>query len=315
MSARNRWLTSRADVGSVLFMGAIAAMAQLSGVSLLLFPELGALSNDIIRRPHGAWASAPVMLLVTPLLTAVIGVALADLMAFSVPAVLLDVGASVLVIHVLRSPIAPAISAGLLPLVLGVHSFGYPLAITVGTGLLAWLSVLQRRHGVLMPPPTARDAVDDLMERPPANARWWPPFAVALLLVAGLAQWSGLNFMLFPPLVVIGFEMFAHPHLCPWAQRPWRLPLACLVSATAGVAVVSWLGSGALAAMTAMLVGTLTLRLLDLHAPPVLAVGLLPLVMDRPDERFLVAVLAGTVIFTVVFVSWQRVIVWPRRRL
>jgi hypothetical protein len=308
MLHRIRLLPLRADAGSMLFMGMIAALAQLSGVGLLLFPELGALSNDIIKRPRGTWASAPLMLLATPLLTASIGVALARHMGFGVPAVLLNVGASVLVIHLLRSPIAPAISAGLLPLVLGVHSVGYPLAITVGTGLLALLSILQRQRAAPAPPPDARDAVDDLMERPPADARGWPPFALALVVVAGLAQWSGWHFMLFPPLVVIGFEMFAHPHACPWARHPWRLPLACLVSAAAGVAAVSWLGPGVLAAMAAMFAGIVVLGLLDLHAPPVLAVGLLPLVMEHPDLRFIGAVLAGTVLFTSAFVSWQRMI-------
>jgi len=51
MPVRTRFLPSRADAGSVLFMGMIAALAQLSGVGLLLFPELGALSNDIVKRP------------------------------------------------------------------------------------------------------------------------------------------------------------------------------------------------------------------------------------------------------------------------
>ncbi|MDE2085606.1 MAG: hypothetical protein KGK06_09040 [Xanthomonadaceae bacterium] len=313
MSGRSGFLSARADASSVLFMGLIAVLAQLTGVGLLLFPELGALSNDILKRPHGAWASTPLLLVATPLATGIIGIAFASRMEFGVMAVLLDVGASVLVIHLLRSPIAPAISAGLLPLVLGVHSVVYPLAITVGTGLLALLSVLQRRFGISASPRTVRDAVDDLMERPPAGTRWWPPFALALLLVAGLAQWSGLHFLLFPPLVVIGFEMFAHPAVCPWAARPWRLPLACLVSAAAGVAAVTWLGSGALAAMVAMIAGIVGLRLLDLHAPPVLAVGLLPLVMPHPDGRFVGAVLAGTLLVTTVFELWRWMITGIRR--
>jgi hypothetical protein len=53
-----------------------------------------------------------------------------------------------------------------------------------------------------------------------------------------LAQWSGWRFLLFPPLAVIGFEMFAHSASCPWAGRPLTLPLACALSATGGVAMV-----------------------------------------------------------------------------
>ena len=51
--------------------------------------------------------------------------------------VLLTVAGAIAIILALRSPVAPAISAGLLPLVLGVKSWWYPPAILLGTTLLA----------------------------------------------------------------------------------------------------------------------------------------------------------------------------------
>src|SRR6202012_1782717 len=102
--------------------------------------------NDIIRRPHGTWASAPAMLVLTPLVTAIAGVWIANHMAFGALSVMLDVVIALGVIEAIRSPIAPAISAGLLPLVLGVHSWWYPPAITVGTASLAVIGIMQRRH-------------------------------------------------------------------------------------------------------------------------------------------------------------------------
>ncbi|MDE1895298.1 MAG: hypothetical protein KGH90_13315 [Xanthomonadaceae bacterium] len=298
---------SPAGVGSVLFIGAIAAMAHLGGAGLLMFPELGALSNDIFKRPGGTWARAPAMLLLTPLLTAVAGLLIARHMSFGLAAVLLDVGASVTLIHLMRSPIAPAISAGLLPLVLGVHSWWYPPAITFGTAALAVLSVIRRRIEPPVAPSTARDVVDDTMECTPSAPGWLPPFMIVVALLAGLAQATGLRFILFPPLVVIAFEMFAHPQVCPWAVRAWRLPLACALGAAAGVAAVGLFGAGAAAAMTAMAVGLLVLHRLDLHAPPVLAVGLLPLVMPHPGWPFVVAVATGTSLCIVAFRLWQAV--------
>jgi hypothetical protein len=47
-------------------MGLIALAARLTGVELLMFPELGALSEDIIKRPYETWASAPFMLVLPP---------------------------------------------------------------------------------------------------------------------------------------------------------------------------------------------------------------------------------------------------------
>ena len=313
---RSPWFRqSLADAGSVLFMGIIAALVHVSGAGLLMFPELGALSNDIIKRPNGTWAGAPLMLLLTPLCTAVVGLIVARHMSFGVPAVLLDVGASVLLLHLMRSPIAPAISAGLLPLVLGVHSWWYPPAITFGTGLLALLSVTQRRFYPPASPPTVRDVVDDMMERTPSALGWLLPFMLVVALLAGLAQWTGLRFILFPPLVVIGFEMFAHPQVCPWAARAWRLPLACALSAAAGVGAVSLFGVGVGAAIVVMVLGIVVLHLLDLHAPPVLAVGMLPLVMPHPGWAFVAAVAIGTSLCIVTFRLWQTLSArWPMCR-
>ena len=305
----------RAGLGSALFMGLIALTARLSGVGLLMFPELGALSHDILKRPHGTWASAPLMLVLTPLVTAIMGIAITRHMDYGALSVLLDVLASVLVISASRSPIAPAISAGLLPLVLGVHSWWYPAVITFGTALLAVLSVIQCR---LYPPPsrpTARDVVDDVMERTPPALGWLLPFVWVVTLLSGLAQWTGLRFILFPPLVVIGFEMFAHPQVCPWAARPWRLPLACVLSAAAGVGAVGLFGAGMGAAIVVMILGIIILHLLDLHGPPALAVGMLPMVIPHPGWVFVAAVGIGTTLCIVTFRLWQTVCVrWPVRR-
>ena len=301
---------------SVVFIGAIAFLARWTGFDLLMFPELGALANDIIKRPHGTWARAPVMLVLTPLLTAVIGMWINQHMAFGVVSVLLDVVLAMVLIEVIRSPIAPGISAGLLPLVLDVHSWWYPLAITVGTAALAIISILRLRWHPPRPAQSISDKVDNVMEKPAAKPLWLVPF---LLLVTGLAiaaQRDGWRMLLFPPLVVTGFEMFAHPLVCPWARRPWRLPLACALSALVGVATVNQWGPGVGAAVLSMTAGLLVLRELDLYAPPVLAVGLLPMVLPHPTYRFVMAVLMSTVALTIAFRIWQVICLrWIRSQM
>jgi len=49
----------------------------------------------------------------------------------------------------------------------------------------------------------------------------------------------------------------------------------------------------------------LVLRVLDLHVPPALAVGLLPFVMAHPGFRFPLAVLLGTGLETTAFLTWR----------
>ena len=303
--ARRPWL---AEPATALYIGLIALIAQATGLFYVLFPELGALSHDVLKRPHGVWARAPLMLVLTPLLTAVGGTLIVRHLPYGMLSVLLDVGWSAVVISVLRSPIAPAISAGLMPLALQIRSDWYPPSILIGTSLLAGLSLLWRRIGFPLPAEAMLDADDDAVERAPGDYSWVPFFLVFLLLVIGAVELSGDRMVLFPPLVVIGFEMFSHPTHCPWANRPFALLAACGLTAAAGVACVTMLGVGPLGAALSILAGVAALRVLDLHVPPALAVGLLPFVLARPDWSFPAAVLAGTALQVLTFTAWRKLL-------
>ena len=303
--ARRPWL---AEPVTALYIGLIALIAQATGLFYVLFPELGALSHDVLKRPHGVWARAPLMLVLTPLLTAVGGTLIVRHLPYGMLSVLLDVGWSAVVIAVLKSPIAPAISAGLMPLALQIRSGWYPPSILIGTVLLAGLSLLWRRIGFPLPAEAMLDADDDAVERAPGDYSWVPFFLLFLLLVIGAAELSGDRMVLFPPLVVIGFEMFSHPAHCPWANRPFALLAACGLTAVAGVACVTVLGVGPFGATLSILAGVAVLQVLDLHVPPALAVGLLPFVLVRPDWSFPVAVVAGTALQVLTFYAWRKLL-------
>ena len=253
------------------------------------------------------------MLIVTPFLSGVIGILVTRHLAYGFVSVLLTIGAAILVIKLLRSPITPAISAGLLPLSLGISSWTYPVSLLVGLVLLASISLVWRR---LVPPPpeagTPRDVVDDIVEEAPHDYSWIPFFFVFLLIAILLVQLTGWRLLLFPPLVVIGFQMFAHPSICPWAGRPLILPVACTLSAAAGVFLVTSFGNGPLAAACSVAVGMGILRVLDLHVPPALAMGLLPFVIPTPNYQFPISVGIGTLLLTAFFLAWRRMMKWRR---
>ena len=294
-------------LATVAYITFIACVARLTGFEYALFPELGALAHDILKRPHGTWAKAPLMLIVTPFATAVIGTLITRHFAYGFISVFATVGGAILIIRVLSSPIAPAISAGLLPLTLGVTSWWYPPSILFSTGLLALIAVARQR---LMPPPeiveTLRDRTDDVMEQAPADYSWIPFFLAFLVLDLALVSITDWRFLLFPPLVVIGFEMFAHTSVCPWAKRSLVLPVACLLNAAIGVVLVSFFGNGPVIAGCSVALGALILRIFDLHAPPVLAVGLLPFTMAAPDYRFALSAGIGTALLTTIFLLWRK---------
>lgn len=291
------------------FIAVVAVIARKTALPYVLFPELGALAYDMLKRPHGAWARAPGMLVLTPFLTGVVGTLAIQHLAFGPVAVFVVLGASMLIVRLLRSPIAPALSAGLLPLVLGDKSWWYPPSLLLGLGLLAAVSQVWRRRihpslPIAAAPPRLAAAAPG--EKTPHD-RSWIPFFIAFIAVASLlAVGAGLRFLLFPPLAVIAYEMFAHPETCPWARRPFALVAACTLAAGAGVLLVGLLGTGPLTAACGLVVGVGLLRAFDLHAPPALAVALLPLIIAKPDYTFAASVGAGTLLLSLLFIAWRK---------
>ncbi len=225
---------------ALAYIAIIAEIACATGAVYVLFPELGALSHDVMTRPRGTWANAPLLLAITPVMTGVVGIVFTRSLPYGYLSVLLTVGGAIAVVLALRSPVAPAISAGLLPLVLGVKSWRYPPAIALGTVLLATLCVPWKKYCATRMVAAApaesdkarenlhNDLLDDLIEMPPSGYGWLVVLMAFVAFAMFFVKLTGLRFVLFPPLVVIGFEMLGHTAICPWADKPMRLPLRVL---------------------------------------------------------------------------------------
>ena len=294
------------DGATLVFVSAISALAQITGLSFLLFPEIGALSNEVFRKPHGVWANAPLMLIATPLCAGLIGAIITHFLPYGLLAILLSIIAGIVVIRLLGSPVTPAISAGLLPVTLGDSSWWYPSSLLLGATLLACAARVRRwvePHGQTE---SGSPGESDGHTSAGRDISWVPFLAAFFLLAASLASLTGMRFLMFPPLAVIAFEMFAHASGCPWAQRPLLLPVACGLTISAGIFIIGWLGNGAVAAALTMLFGVGALRLLSLHAPPALAVGLLPFVMPHPDYLHGFSVVGGSALLTFIFLLWRK---------
>lgn len=215
----------------------------------------------------------------------------------------LSIISALLIIQWLKSPIAPAISAGALPIALDEGSWWYAAAVTFSTSVLAlsaWLT-LKWRHLPAPTPPSLADKIDDEVENPPAGYAWLPYFAFFLSTALVLVHWTGWRFLLYPPLIVVAYEMFAHARVCPWAKKPILLVVACFMTASTGLLVFVILGHHPLAVMISMAMSIVLIQRFDLHVPPATAVGLLPFVIEHPDWRFPVAVTVGTGLLSLVF--------------
>jgi hypothetical protein len=298
------------EVLALAYIAIIAWTANATGAFYILFPELGALSQDVTTRPRGTWARAPLLLAITPALTGVVGIVFTRILPYGYASVLLTVAGAVAVVIGLRSPVAPAISAGLLPLVLGVKSWWYPPAILFGTTLLAaisipWRALCEARTAAI--PAVGDDAIDDIIEETAGGYGWIGALMAFVAVAVFFVKLTGMRFVLFPPLVVIGFEMLGHTAACPWAKTPLKLPLACFLTALGGFIASRFLGVTPIAAGCSMGWGIAVLRAFDLHMPPALAVALLPLVMDHPTAAYPFAVGIGTALLSVWFLAYRRI--------
>ena len=108
---KNR-IKALAELLAILFMGAVALAAQSSGFMLLLFPELAALSHDIMTRPYGKWGTQPLRLILTPTLTAIVGIFFTRHLGFGSVGITLIVAFSVIVIKIMNI-------IGILPFITG----------------------------------------------------------------------------------------------------------------------------------------------------------------------------------------------------
>ena len=290
------------EAATLAYIAWVAKLADLTGLALILFPELAALAYGVFSRPQGAWARAPLMLVVTPTLTAIVGILIEQHAAYGLPSVLLSVASSFVIIRVLKSPIAPALSAGLLPLVLKEGSWWYPAATLVGTAMLVTCLIPYRRTLANRAQPSGEPTITPTQV--PMYA-WAGFYLVFLMASVGLVELTGLRFILFPPLVVISYEMFAHSHACPCARKPLILPVVCALSAAGGVIVHQAWGNGPLAAMLAVALALLICRLFRVYVPPAAAVSLLPFVMGPATFMLPVAVGAGTLLLGLSFLLYQ----------
>ena len=99
LSQRDRVI---AEALVILYVAAVAEAALRSGITYLLFPELGALAYDLLLRPWGKWASQPVRLIVTPTITAVIGTLVTQRLEFGPLSAVIIVALSVATILATR---------------------------------------------------------------------------------------------------------------------------------------------------------------------------------------------------------------------
>ena len=264
----------------------------------LLFPEFGALSNCVITRPQHIWARSPYHLAVVPALTGCIGVLVLRLFGYGVFPVLLVLISSLLLLGCVRSPIIPSLSSGLIPLVLNIPSWTYPLSVFLSCAILAIIAYV--RGSLLKTPLPERQPFQLLTGSWPRNAYHLAIFLGFIASITFLSELSQRHILLFPPLAVLGFEILRHTGRHPWCRWPALLPLIFFLCAGGGFVAFTIFGHTVFGVAIAVTIAICLTFYRGLYVPPAIAVSLLPFVMLRVGWAFPFEIAFSVIILVIV---------------
>ena len=118
--------------------------AWVWGQPARLFPEGAALAFAVLTLRAPAWGGRPWTLALLPPACAALAVALTGLPLPRLAGEAVVLAVVLAALGLLRSRLSPALSAGLLPLVFGIATWGYVFDVAAVCGLVA----LCRDHGV-----------------------------------------------------------------------------------------------------------------------------------------------------------------------
>lgn len=281
---------------ALVLAAGMTAASELLHNREILFPEITAIAIGALAAPVQPWHTSRLRLLLTITAAAVIGVGLVVFLpaapVFKVPLALL---CAVLCVTVSGTQFLPAVSACVLPVLMGTRSPVYIGSVVVMTSLILLLQHLLEQCGLR----EKQHFVPIKPDRALICLRLRQILAAGVLCI--LPVLTGEIFFVAPPLIVAFFELSS-----PGAKSAQRLPqVACLLllGAVTGVLTRFVLSTMLGLPLTVPAVLTCALMLLlvsrmGLYFPPCGAIATLPfLIPEQALVRFPFEIAAGTLLF------------------
>lgn len=283
--------------------------AESTGEMELLFPEAAALFIGAWTLPSQPWkVSRPVLVLLMGT-SAILGICVVRF----VPAPLyIQLALAFIciagILFISRTSMVPAISACILPVMLGTRSWVYPLAVAV----LAVLAVLGRwgmeRAGWVQPVEQTRVA-----GKPRSEFIRWLKLLLCFLVLAVLPAVTGAVYFIVPPLIVVFIE-YSNPGFRQ-GKSVVKVAAVLFLSALTGVAARMVLHEKLHVPLTVAAVTAITLLFCVQHVsgvrfPPAGALALLPMLLPA-DGLWLYPIEAGAGAIVLIAVSY---LVFPARQ-
>jgi hypothetical protein len=112
--------------------------------------------------------------------------------------------------------------------------------------------------------------------------------------------------LIFPPLIVVAYEILGHPEVPGWMARPILFPLISFLTAAVGLGFCHVFDSGFVGGIVTMICSIAILKIFEVHMPPTLTVGILPFAMKAPNYLYPISILIGTIALMLYFWGYSR---------
>ncbi len=301
---------------ALILIGLMVGVSQWLEQPEVLFPEMAALALGLWVIDKRIWLVSRPMLVVLMTVCAVFGVLLVRYSPFPM---LVNVAISfvftTLCLIITRTTLVPIISAAMLPLLFGTHSFIYPLSVFIMSVLVVcgqWLL----EKSALRPATILNKKVKHKGHSP----KHWAKLLFYVLLIAAIPLYIGKPFFIVPPLMVMFIEFGSSA--AGFRNRPFQVYLLVVIAATLGAVFQYYLHIilGLSEVYTVLLLFVSIVILFEIAGKifvPAAAIALIPMIIPESEVLsfpFQVAVGAGVFLFTamVFFLKCYR---WKRAHL
>lgn len=303
-------------LSALAMMVAMMALAEFTGETEIIFPEIAALTIGLWISNKHIWQVTDVQLVSLMTLAAIVGVLI---VRYSPLPLVINITIAFVVAGVIltsqRSTLYPLVSALILPVLLHTTSWVYPLSVLAMTVILVVVKKIFEAKGI-------RNKTDYTpSDRPIKSAIVvWAAMTCSLLSIAAIGYCSTYIYIIIPPLIV-SFVEFVNTK-AGFRNRPvltvLLLSVCSLVGSVFQLVGYFYLGLPLAVVAAAILIVVFGLfEWLGKFFAPAGAISLIPLLLPEEVLPYLpLEVFVGAVLFiAVAMIFFQKCYKWSRAQI
>ena len=244
------------------------------GIDHLFFPEIAALSFGVLSRKK-TWHLEKSALLLSPIACGSLGVFLSKYFGANFLTLSICLVGGLVLLRIFNTSITPSISAGLFAVLFKIDTISYILNIfLLSIVLLLMNQILNNLEGRFN---------QDLREASDRQNKFKYGLFLIVIIYAGFAFISQKYYipeLILPPIFIMAIEECSETRLS-YPIETLKFSFLIAIISYFIFSLKSFLGVGPLVILLSTLSSFLVFRILKFQAPPLIALALLPLILDR----------------------------------